>query len=193
MSTNRYTLTREMIVKSWLPAETVVYTEPGVEVHLFNSLRTNLPAAAGFVGKQAKPILYGAYRTEEQRDQAVAQFVSDHREQQAWKAERRAKRNAPHTLKVGDILNTSWGYDQTNVEFYQVIAVPTPHTVIVREVAQHREGTGWLCGNCAPVHDKFIGPPLTKRPDGSDNSIHISDVQTAWVWDGTPHYYSQYA
>ena len=54
MSTNRYTLTREMIVKSWLPAETVVYTEPGVEVHLFVSKNTGLPAAACFFGKQAK-------------------------------------------------------------------------------------------------------------------------------------------
>lgn len=38
-------------------------------------------------------------------------------------------------VKVGDIFVSSWGYEQTNVDFYQVIALVGKHSVRVREVA----------------------------------------------------------
>ena len=37
-------------------------------------------------------------------------------------------------VKVGDIFSSSWGYDQTNVDFFQVIALVGESSVRVREV-----------------------------------------------------------
>ena len=37
-------------------------------------------------------------------------------------------------VKVGDIFECSWGYDQTNVDFFQVIALVGKESVRVREV-----------------------------------------------------------
>ena len=37
-------------------------------------------------------------------------------------------------VKVGDLFYTSWGYDQTNVNFFQVIALCGTQSVRVREV-----------------------------------------------------------
>ena len=42
-------------------------------------------------------------------------------------------KTAPHTLAVGDILYSSWGYSMTIVNWYQVIAV-TPKMVTVAEI-----------------------------------------------------------
>jgi hypothetical protein len=51
---------------------------------------------------------------------------------------------------LGTMWATSWGYDQTNVEFFQVIR-ETAKTVWVREIAQEaREGRVW------PVPGAFI-------------------------------------
>lgn len=42
------------------------------------------------------------------------------------------KRN--HNVKVGDIFYTSWGYEQTNVDFFQIIELRGASSAIVREV-----------------------------------------------------------
>lgn len=39
-----------------------------------------------------------------------------------------------HDVKVGDLFYTSWGYEQTNVNFFQVIELVGKSSVRVREV-----------------------------------------------------------
>ena len=41
-------------------------------------------------------------------------------------------------VKVGDIFYTSWGYDQTNVEFYKVVRA-TKSSVWIQQTGQTRE------------------------------------------------------
>lgn len=43
-----------------------------------------------------------------------------------------------HSLIVGDVLEPSWGYEQTNVDFYQVTRA-TPKTVLLRPISARRE------------------------------------------------------
>jgi hypothetical protein len=38
------------------------------------------------------------------------------------------------TVSVGDVFVSSWGYEQTNVTFYQVLSVHGKKTVTVREI-----------------------------------------------------------
>ncbi|WP_192811799.1 hypothetical protein [Xanthomonas phaseoli] len=52
-------------------------------------------------------------REPERRHRAVQAVASHH----AAHLLRRQAATRPHTLQVGDVLNTSWGYDETNVEF----------------------------------------------------------------------------
>lgn len=49
------------------------------------------------------------------------------------KATPKAKANK-YGVKVGDIFSSSWGYEQTNVDFFQVIALVGETSVRVREV-----------------------------------------------------------
>ena len=49
--------------------------------------------------------------------------------------------------KVGDILYSSWGYDQTNIEFYKVVKV-SDFSVWIQQVATKIvEVTGWAHEN----------------------------------------------
>ena len=43
-----------------------------------------------------------------------------------------------HPLQIGSILYTSWGYEQTNIDFYQVIELIGTSTVVLREIAQEK-------------------------------------------------------
>jgi hypothetical protein len=73
--------------------------------------------------------------------------------------------NTPaHSFTVGTILIDSWGYEQTNVDAYQIIEA-TDKTVLIRQIATIEENDGGLSmtGKVSPIADKFIGTPIRKR------------------------------
>ena len=56
-----------------------------------------------------------------------------------------------HGLKVGDVLYSSWGYDQTNLDFFVIVAA-TESTIRIKECTMEKtkeDGVGWLCRNIA--------------------------------------------
>ena len=152
------------------------------------------PCAAGFGGKRAKPDWRYAFRSEEQRNQHIQDYFKTQRERAEYKAQQAAARKAEVTeLKVGDILHYSWGYEQTNAQFYQVVEVkPSRKSVVLREIAREMvpgEGLSPMAGRSTPIKDKFIGAPFLKRAKKN----HVSmDYSTASRWDGHPVYVSWY-
>lgn len=54
-------------------------------------------------------------------------------QQPAKKATKPAKKNK-YGVKVGDFFSISWGYEQTNVDFFQVVALVGESSVRIREV-----------------------------------------------------------
>ena len=63
----------------------------------------------------------------------------------------------PQPVKIGDIFEMSWGYDQTNVDYFQVVSL-TPRGVYVREIgAKSVPGTqGFMCQDVKPDKDNFL-------------------------------------
>ena len=114
---------------------------------------------------------------------AKAQQVEWKRRKDEEKAKKKeARANMKHTFDPGTILYASWGYDQTNVDFYQVTA-RTDKTVTFREIAgEHVPGSGesnGMSANVRPLKDQFLdGKPEHRRTVGV--SIHR---------DGEAHYY----
>lgn len=79
-----------------------------------------------------------------------------------------------HDYKPGDVLSAVWGYEQTNVDYYEVTAI-TPGTVTVRKIASEKNGN--MSGHCAPMPGEFIGEPMTRRP--SYHGVKIDDCRRA--------------
>lgn len=53
----------------------------------------------------------------------------------AARKERKAKNaEAMKLVKVGDVFSCTWGYDQTNVDFFQVVALVGKNSVRVKQV-----------------------------------------------------------
>lgn len=141
--------------------------------------RNGKPGAAIFYGKQAKPISNYYYRDEARRQAAVTIAFESRRKSLAFKSDLRAKRKAwVPTYKVGDIFRTCWGYEQTNVEYFEIVEIKGKHAIL-RELAQERVDTGWLQGKCVPLPGKYCGDPIRRLMQ--EHGIKISDVRTAWL------------
>ena len=71
---------------------------------------------------------------------------------------RRAAETTPNVegVHVGDVFEVSWGYDQTNWDFYQVVALKGKHTAVVRRMACKCEEYDCMIGFTRPVRDQFI-------------------------------------
>jgi hypothetical protein len=141
--------------------------------------------AAGFSGKRAKPDWHYMFKTKEQ----MMEKVNEHLEQMMEKvnehlaaahsmAEYKAKRAAEKKahkrgLKVGDILMNMWGYDQTNIDYYQVTKLVGKCSVEIREIGAINMGEdGFMTGKCKPDKGNFVGEPMVKRV-GEGDSVKI--------------------
>lgn len=100
------------------------------------------------------------------------------------------------TVKIGDIFVASWGYDQINIDFYQVIA-RTEKMVTVRMVKKSNEPAHVMGSYVMPVKDAFLdsdhaydhhyGKPFKRRLlGGHDGRVFFYTPEKAYArpWDG---------
>jgi hypothetical protein len=117
--------------------------------------------------------------------------------------------------KVGDILYSSWGYDQTNIEFFKVVKV-SEFSVWIQEIGKKVvEVTGWAHQNVVPVDsaeyqvrnwdnekddwdnvNTFITKthPIQRKKIQASHAtygVSLNSFSSAWVWDGKPKGQSQ--
>ncbi|MCY4641434.1 MAG: hypothetical protein OXC41_01850 [Gammaproteobacteria bacterium] len=135
--------------------------------------------AAGFGGRRKKPDYHYRFRSPDSRHEHVQRHFRDVQAGEKRAAERRAARKAAgRGVEVGDILYTSWGYEQTNVEYYQVTKLVGKTMAVLRRIGANVEETGWMQGTCTPAPDSFTGPEI--RRVVKDGSCTINSVVTAW-------------
>ena len=104
-----------------------------------------------------------------------------------------------HGVRVGDLYFDSWGYDQTNIDFYQVVALKGKATAIIRAIAGERETTdnGWT-GKVRPIRDHFITEKTFQRRTrtGYDGRPHVGSPREGHTLrptrDDAAHAYSSY-
>jgi hypothetical protein len=138
----------------------------------------------GWLGKSAKPAFHFTFRTVERQAEYIATWLADRTTsflaEDTRKAEKKARRATwEHGLTVGTILHYSWGYDQTQADFWQVVAVQGK-AVLVREIQSRMvEGGGTaMAGYCLPCPGEWLNeePPVRKIPQPSsakDGDCHL--------------------
>lgn len=119
---------------------------------VFTYERAGALYAIGFRGTAGRSEFHYRFRSAEQREEHIAKFFASI----AAHAERIHKRREEiasyqHDVKPGDIFRSSWGYDQTNTDYYQVVALVGQHFAEVREICQQSQETGFMSGDCVPA------------------------------------------
>jgi hypothetical protein len=144
--------------------------------------------AAAFWGKQSKPLWMNYFRDVFEQEKKISDTIKSYQAAQDAKAQARAERSqAVHGYKVGDILSGSWGYDQTQNSYYEVVGVPTPKVVVLREIGQKLVRQERGANYVVPVPGSFKGPLMKKIP-GPGGRVRIESFLSVGKWDGSPDY-----
>lgn len=105
----------------------------------------------------------------------------------------------------GAIVYSSWGYEQTNIDFYK-ITKRTASTVTLQPIGQKREATGDMTWKVMPDPDNVLDKPALRRKvciskrwvQGQQIEEEIGmrfEPSYGWIglWDGKPKHASGYA
>jgi len=158
-----------------------------IDLEIYTYERDGKLFGVAFRGRAAKPIWRYRFRDERQRDKKIQDTIRLRQERLDDKRERqRQRREFKHDYQVGDILYASWGYDQTNIDFYEVVGT-TEKSVVIREVASKIVKSKPPQDYVVPVPGKFTGSKMTKRV-GPSGYVKVDSVARASRWDGRPMY-----
>lgn len=172
------------------------FAPDGVNVEFYLHEKNGHPCAQAFVGRAQKPTWHYRFASEDDRQRRINQQIEAIKLRENEKAKRREQRKS-HTLQPGDILVSSWGYDQTNVDFYKVTRrvgktmieyVSLPKL----EAEDSYESHGMAC-RVLPAVDHNTECQTKHRARVSNDSIKIHSSSFARKWDGKPQYCSWYA
>lgn len=96
-------------------------------------------------------------------------------------------------LEPGAILSASWGYDQTNIDFYVVTKV-NDSWVWLQPIKQVSEYDGaYMSSKEMPVMDEIEIIKPFRRKKSSSNWVSINSYTGARVWNGKPENATHYA
>lgn len=104
----------------------------------------------------------------------------------AMKAAKAAEKVNKYGVKVGDLFYSSWGYDQTQVDFFQVVALVGETSVRVREVYPRMIDEKPICSMAA---DRTYAMTSELLP-ASSSSVFIKDQEKGDIKRIKPGYYS---
>lgn len=96
--------------------------------------------------------------------------------------------NNTNSIKAGDILVSTWGYDACIADFYKVTARKNKSIYLVPLA---RSDTGdWVAGTSAPASPEVpTGPAirrLIKSSAYSGEYVKINSYAGAYLWNGKP-------
>ncbi len=159
-------ITREFYksnLKNYVPVE----VPAELKLEILKDVENNV--AIYFTGKKAKPTDHIRYDSPEKLESEIQKRIVEVRDRiaqnLAWKAERKAKgESIIADIKVGDVFNYSWGWEQTQQDFFQVVEKKTAKTMVVRAITctsidQNSSMSDYVRANI----DGFCGEPETVR------------------------------
>lgn len=170
----------------------------GVLKVLYEETKDGEPIAYVWTPKAINPYAHYRFSSVERRAQYIAEQAKNMKAHKERVAEARKERSDyKHNVKVGDVFVCSWGYDQTNIDFYQVAEVKGRQVVIRQITSRLVNGEeGFMQGRSIPNKNNFKGEPMSKLvQSGYENrpSLKIESYAWASLWDGKPEWCSWYA
>lgn len=182
----------------------IIIPEMGLEV--YHSIQNKM--AIGFVGKAKNQSFHYRYTSEERMFESINGWVEKQKEFADRKEKEKAEKkrlndeiNAKDHFKVGDFIVNTWGYEQTNVDFYIVTDVKDK-TIEIKEVygstvKDSMYSHGMACEVVPTTKLIENGKSYKLRvKSGYQGSVALSNPKSFYYmhkWSGRPEYNSWYA
>ncbi len=185
----RATFTRDFYIPQG--AESVSDEQSDAIVYIFTDSASR-PCAMGFHGRAQKPDWNFYFKGEAAREKRIETFFASRRAHKEQLKARREEQKTPHDFKCGDVLCSIWGWEQTNVNFYQVVKIVGQRMIELRAIASRSEnGTCWATGTATPAIGSFTGEPFRRLV--TRGSVKIESYRSASRWSGKPVNWTAYA
>ena len=148
-------------------------------VYLFDN-DAGKPCARGYTGRKLKPTFSIYFKNKLRRTEYIKCFQQENSAKKARKIERKT---VTRKLKVGDVLYSTWGYEQTNVDFFKVLSLVGKTMVEVIKIAADKDHKDIDHGSALPLPNDEIGKPFKRKVYGKGLSITINQVSCASLLD----------
>ncbi len=160
--------TTRYIPKNALPVE-----EAGLGIVYVYPCRNRYGVIA-YVGTACKSAFHYSYKTDAEVDRKVAEFFDGLRQHKARVQQSRATRYEGHNFKSGDIVSNSWGYDQTNVDWYIVTRTTKAYVWLrpINSTLETSESIGPMSGHCAPAMGPDCKPVIAEKGEETKHAAH---------------------
>jgi hypothetical protein len=196
--------TAQRISTRWIPQNSTAVSHPrGSDIAVVYCYQSGpRPAALCYIGSAGKSSWHHSFFSEEARQKHIADTFAGIDTTAEWKAKNKAERQAPHDLKIGDIIVNSWGYEQTNIDWY-VVTKTTDHYVWVQSIAAHMTPSesgnsmaGYFLPDLPPRPCKRCGsgePDPPEKHAASTGGYVNFEHGSGHKWDGREERASWYA
>jgi hypothetical protein len=157
--------------------------------------RNGHPCARIFKGNSSKSIANYRYRTEERREESVNYYKLTAKKNAEYRAEKKAKKAmvSNEEVEVGAVYYSSWGYEQTNIDFYEVVGKFGKKGLWFRPIASDRSFDPNFNdrGGCKAAKGVYTGEPF-KKMLSDKNWINLTTYSGMCPWDGREMSWSSY-
>tara|TARA_R110002153_G_scaffold116423_1_gene260091 strand:- start:30 stop:644 length:615 start_codon:yes stop_codon:yes gene_type:complete len=179
----RHTMTQQ---QRYIPKDYILYsTATTVDLDFYWNNNDEKPSAVCFGKKGFKSKWHYRFKNFGQFESTLNDTIKNHLEHKKNVEERREKRFAPHSLKVNDILYCSWGYDQTNIDFYKITQLIGKNKIEViklkNKISYSSEASQ---SDYVLPTDEIKGSEKKYIVNSQYNSIRVYSFASASKWNG---------
>lgn len=129
-----------------------------------------------------------AFVKELQKSNTEIISVSNNVSETPTKAKAKKQPVNKYGVKVGDMFCDIWGYEQTNVDFYQVVDLKGSTTVVLKPVNKNARMIGDMSYMVSPIKDDFIeGKYKTRLMTNGEETIQrrVKDIGNNSIYAGS--------
>lgn len=183
------------LAQRWFPKGSMAINHPdGLGVVYVSEFKDGKWQGVGYKGTEGKPSFNFSFRNREQAEKKVEEFFNGLLARKVHILERRKEQNKPHSLNVGDVITNSWGYDQTNVDCYQITR-KTDHFVWLMPIDSQEvprgEGFSPMSAQVVPVPGAFAKNGKEEKHKASGEYVGFK-YGSGSKWDGKRSLYSSW-
>ncbi len=92
-------------------------------------------------------------------------------------------------IQIGDIYYTSWGYNMTLVDFFEVVGKPTPANVTIRPIEKEAKNNSYADDEVKALPGTFFGKAKNVQVNSSGSLVNADEYNhNAYPDSGKWHY-----
>jgi len=137
--------------------------------------------------KTKKPIWHYRFQDINQMRLRIEQTIKQRIEHKKEVINKRERVKQPHTFKVGDFICCSWGYDQTNIDFYMITEIVSDRSVRLAKVKSKVYESEETYDLVVPTNE-IIGKTQLKKVGRNtlNEYVKFSSFEYGFKWSGQP-------